>query len=109
VPLGIPRPARAYSPIEALVFLAWLEVTAMEPPRAHDDYAAAGADPHLPQRAGRHAAHPEHPSLARLLPLPTDSTGGYSPAIVALMYDEFDAFAHLLLDGIAATFWGFFG
>ena len=36
-------------------------------------------------------------------------TGGYSPAIVALMYDEFDAFAHLLLDGIAATFWGFFG
>jgi len=25
------------------------------------------------------------------------------------MYDEFDAFAHLLLDGIAATFWGFLG
>lgn len=43
-----------------------------------------------------------YPSLQTVL-------GGYSPSIVAFIYEQFYAFAHAVLDAITATFCGFFG
>jgi hypothetical protein len=82
----------------------------MEPPRARTAIAQLLALIHTCPNAQAvtllvrsiHVWLAYYPSLQTVL-------GGYSPAIVAFMHDEFYAFARLVLDGMAATFWSFFG
>ena len=82
----------------------------MEPPRARTAIAQLLALIHTCPNAQAvtllaqsiHVWLAYYPTLQTVL-------GGYSPAIVAFMHDEFFAFARLVLDGMAATFWSFFG
>jgi hypothetical protein len=82
----------------------------MEPPRARTAITQLLALIHTCPNASAVAllAQSIHVWLAYYPSLQT-VLGGYSPAIVAFIHEEFYAFAHLVLDGIATTFWGFFG